>query len=166
MLPVPPGDTMTSPHTIPAVLVVSALASAAGIGCTPTRFHLQPYRDDPVAATDLVRRAESECAKVRGAGDLPPHAFTSDGCSMVPDGAWGTCCIEHDIAYWCGGKADQRREADRGLRECVTEHGSACLGEVMYLGVRIGGIPWQPFPWRWAYGWDGLHGYDDGAEAH
>jgi len=145
----------------PAILIVSALVCAADTGCTPTRFRLQPYRDDPVAAADLARRAEAACAAVRMAGPMPPHSFTSDGCSMVPDGTWVEGCVEHDIAYWCGGDAEQRRDADRGFRECVTEARSACLGEVMYLGVRVGGIPWQPFPWRWAYGWDGIHGYDD-----
>ena len=150
---------------IPALLIFSALLCAVGTGCTPTRFRVQPYRDDPVAAAELARRAESECAAIRGAGQMPPYPFTSDGCSMVPDGNWGACCIEHDLAYWCGGSAEQRREADRGLRECVTDKRSACLGEAMYLGVRVGGIPWQPFPWRWAYGWDGIHGYDgDSAE--
>ncbi len=155
---------VTTPIAIPAVWIASALAFAVGTGCTPTHFRLQPYRDDPVAAADLARRAESECVKVRGAGRVPPHSFTSDGCSMVPDGTWVACCVEHDIAYWCGGNAEQRREADRGLRACVTDQRSSCLGETMYLGVRVGGIPWQPFPWRWAYGWDGLHGYDEGAD--
>lgn len=41
------------------------------------------------------------------ASDLKP--FTSDGCSVFPDGTlkekdlWLSCCIEHDRAYWLGG---------------------------------------------------------------
>ena len=31
----------------------------------------------------------------------------------------------------------------------------------MYLGVRIGAVPWYPVPFRWGYGWDWPHGYDD-----
>ncbi len=162
---VPSARSVTSPIAIPVALIAAALACAVGAGCMPTHFHLQPYRDDPVAAAELARRAEAECVQLRGAGRLPPHSFTSDGCSMVPDGTWVACCVEHDIAYWCGGNAEQRREADRGLRECVANERSACLGETMYLGVRVGGIPWQPFPWRWAYGWDGLQGYDEDAGA-
>ena len=30
----------------------------------------------------------------------------------------------------------------------------------MYIGVRIGGPPWYPVPFRWGYGWDWPHGYD------
>jgi hypothetical protein len=84
---------------------------------------------------------------------------------MWPDRSWVQCCVEHDIAYWCGGSAEDRRRADAALRQCVTEKSSACMGTMMYLGVRPGGIPWSPFPWRWAYGWDGIHGYDRPAAA-
>ena len=151
-------------NAIRTILLLQALVCAAG--CMPARFTVEPYRDDPEAAGELARRAESVCEKARGAGRTPPHAFTSDGCSMVPDGTWLTCCVEHDIAYWCGGSSDQRHDADRSFDACVTEKRSACLGTVMYAGVRAGGIPWTPFPWRWAYGWDGIQGYDDGADVH
>lgn len=133
---------------------------AACAACTPTRFHLQPYRDDPDAARALVQRAASACADARGPAGLPPHPFTSDGCSVWPDGTWADCCVEHDIAYWCGGTAQARQQADARLRECVAARRTGCLGGLMYAGVRIGGVPWQPFPWRWAYGWDGVRGYD------
>ena len=32
---------------------------------------------------------------------------------------------------------------------------------MMQAGVRIGGAPWQPVPWRWGYGWDYYRAYDD-----
>jgi hypothetical protein len=65
------------------------------------------------------------------------------------------------MAYWCGGSAAARAQADEELRACVADHGSPCTAGWMYVGVRMGGIPWQPFPWRWAYGWSGVRGYDE-----
>jgi len=56
--------------------------------------------------------------------------FSSDACSLFPDRApigqadWCDCCLAHDEAYWRG-----------------------------YGAVRIGGMPWLPSPFRWAYGW-------------
>jgi hypothetical protein len=137
-----------------------SLAVVALSGCTPLRHHLEPYRDDQAAAHALETHASQVCVARRGATDQPPHAFTTDGCSMWPNGTWTQCCVEHDIAYWCGGSAEDREGADSTLRQCVNENRSACLGTMMYLGVRAGGIPWQPFPWRWGYGWTDLHGYD------
>jgi len=38
--------------------------------------------------------------------------FTSDGCSMFPDGTleqkelWLSCCTAHDYAYWQGGTSE------------------------------------------------------------
>ena len=142
----------------PRTLLLVALVACAA--CTPTRNRLQPYRTDPQAAGDLASRASRVCIARRGANDQPPHPFTTDGCSLFPDGKWAACCIEHDIAYWCGGTSADREKADRALAECVGETQSDVLGELMYLGVRVGGMPWQPFPFRWAYGWEGIHGYD------
>jgi hypothetical protein len=132
-------------------------------GCTPTHFRLRPQRDDVDAAQATAQHAAAACVLRRGEHDLPPYAFTSDGCSMWPDGNWVDCCLQHDMMYWCGGNAAARQQADAQLRACVADHGATCTGQLMYVGVRIGGIPWQPFPWRWAYGWSGIHGYDDPA---
>lgn len=101
------------------------------------------------------------CATRRSDAGLPPYPFTSDGCSVWPDGDWADCCLQHDMTYWCGGSAAARQQADAELRACVAEHGATCVARLMYVGVRMGGIPWQPFPWRWGYGWSGIHGYDD-----
>ena len=130
-----------------------------GAGCTPIANTLQPYRRDATAAQALEQRAYDYCAQSHGR--TPPHRFTTDGCSFWPDDGWVQCCVEHDIAYWCGGSADDRERADEGLRDCVARDHGATLGEMMYLGVRVGGIPWQPFPWRWAYGWECCRGYDE-----
>jgi len=138
-----------------------ALASMVAVACTPMHSRLQPYRDCPAAEAVLARRARTICSCLRADQRLPPHAFTTDGCSMSPDGDWSDCCVDHDIAYWCGGSRDDRREADRRLASCVVARGhSHGFGECVRLAVRAGGVPWKPFPWRWAYGWEGLRGYE------
>ncbi len=106
----------------------------------------------------LAWRAGEYCAEFHGR--TPPYPFTTDGCSMWPNDGWVDCCVEHDIAYWCGGTSDDRQRADAALRDCVAKDHSATLAWMMYWGVRVGGVPWQPFPWRWAYGWDCCRGYD------
>jgi protein tyrosine phosphatase (PTP) superfamily phosphohydrolase (DUF442 family) len=98
------------------------------------------------------------------AADLRP--FTSDGCSLFPDGTprdrtqWCDCCLDHDIAYWQGGTAEERVKADEGLRDCVLErtHDKG-LAETMYVGVRAGGHPAFPTWYRWGYGWSYGRGY-------
>ncbi len=74
------------------------------------------------------------------------HDFTSDGCSLFPDGnfkdraLWCDCCLAHDISYWRGGAREDRRHADKTLRDCVLERtGSKALADLMYDGVRAGG---------------------------
>lgn len=104
---------------------------------------------------------------VRAAGDAPAlRDFTSDGCSLFPDGTiaegskWCDCCFEHDIAYWQGGTEQERKAADEALRDCVRERtGDQKLAETMYLGVRAGGHPVFPTWYRWGYGWDYGRGY-------
>jgi hypothetical protein len=92
------------------------------------------------------------------ASDL--HDFTSDGCSLFPDGnlkdraLWCDCCLAHDISYWHGGTKEDRRHADEMLRDCVQERtGSKALADLMYNGVRTGGHPAFPTWYRWGYGW-------------
>ena len=148
---------MISPRSARAVGVVLAILVS---GCTPTAHRLRPYRDDPAKSEQLVRRAADVCWQHRWMSIMPPHAFTTDGCSMWLDGTWVECCVEHDIAYWCGGSAQDRKEADRALSECVAEGGLKGVAWMMYLGVRVGGTPWQPFPWRWGYGFEGFRGYE------
>jgi hypothetical protein len=95
--------------------------------------------------------------------------FKTDGCSMFPDGTlsdptrWQLCCLEHDFAYYIGGTRQQRADADAALGACVEEVASATLGNLMWFGVRIGGTPALPTPWRWGFGWryDPFDGYRD-----
>ncbi|WP_182988678.1 hypothetical protein [Massilia sp. Se16.2.3] len=86
--------------------------------------------------------------------------FASDGCSMFPDGAlvgkvdWCNCCVAHDLAYWRGGTAEERLQADRDLSNCVrAAAGSQVLATTMLAGVRSGGVPYFPTSYRWGYGW-------------
>ncbi|PCI27456.1 MAG: hypothetical protein COB67_08465 [SAR324 cluster bacterium] len=105
--------------------------------------------------------AQSFCAEKRGLENLPPHNFTTDGCSAWPDDPWLACCIQHDIKYWCGGSSEDRESADQKFRTCLNDEGYSMTGNLMFLGVRIGGSPSSPFPWRWGYGWDWPRGYDE-----
>jgi len=102
--------------------------------------------------------------------DLRP--FTSDGCSLFPDGTlkdrtkWCDCCLSHDIAYWQGGTADERKKADDLLRDCVIARtGDKNLAETMHLGVRAGGHPAFPAWYRWGYGWSYGRGYQSLSDA-
>jgi hypothetical protein len=125
-------------------------------GCTPLHHSIEPYESDPAQAAAIEARAAQRCRL------SPERKFTTDGCSMFPDSGWVQCCVEHDLAYWCGGRAAQRLEADRGLQDCVAALGQPETAWWMKLGVRLGGHPWWPFPWRWGYGWDWPHGYERG----
>lgn len=85
--------------------------------------------------------------------------FTSDGCSVFPDGTpseqtlWLECCRAHDYAYWKGGTYEERLQADNTLRACVSQVGEPQVAAMMLNGVRIGGAPHLPTPFRWGYGW-------------
>jgi hypothetical protein len=88
------------------------------------------------------------------------HPFTSDGCSLFPDGDssrhldWRDCCVTHDVAYWRGGTEAERLEADEALRRCVAARTrDPGLAKFRYDGVRVGGAPWFPTWYRWGYGW-------------
>jgi hypothetical protein len=91
--------------------------------------------------------------------------FTTDGCSMFPDGTyeqqslWLECCIRHDFAYWKGGTRDQRLAADKTLQACVSQVGEPKIAKLMLAGVRIGGSPYFPTWYRWGYGWPYKRGY-------
>ena len=86
--------------------------------------------------------------------------FSSDGCSLFPNASlitktdWTSCCLAHDIVYWAGGTASERKLADSELQECVLQKtGNKPLSYLMYNGVRIGGSPYFYNWYRWGYGW-------------
>ncbi len=116
-----------------------ALLAVAALACG----HVEVPAGTAERATEQCR-AHSE--------SLPAAAFSTDGCSAWPDGSWLACCIEHDIAYWCGGTKVERASADLELRRCVAEERSEAFAGLMWTGVRMGGHPALPLPWRWGYG--------------
>ena len=91
--------------------------------------------------------------------------FTTDGCILFPNGTpehknlWLQCCVEHDHAYWLGGTYQDRVTADKRLKQCVSSLDRKFIAEAMKIGVRVGGSPWLPFPFRWGYGWPYGRGY-------
>ena len=86
--------------------------------------------------------------------------FSTDGCSLFPDRSlignadWCQCCVTHDLAYWRGGTAAARLNADQELAACVLRvTGNKTLADLMYSGARTGGGPHFYTPYRWGYGW-------------
>lgn len=143
-------------------LAASAIAATlAVLGCNAQRTTLWPYSVDRELDGLVSARAAATCRCLRGGADLPMRAFTTDGCSASPDGDWVGCCVAHDIEYWCGGSAEDRRHADDRFALCVERLGHApALARTMKAAVRAGGAPRTGLPWRWAYGWSGVRGYD------
>ena len=138
----------------------TVLLATSLVACTtPTHSTLPLGPHDGAGLEPIASQAVEECLARRGSHGAPPHAFTTDGCSLWPDSRWVECCVVHDMAYWCGGSAEDRARADRGLAACVSAHSSCGMGSLMGLGVRPGGVPWMPVPWRWGYGWDYPAGY-------
>ena len=68
---------------------------------------------------------------------------TFDGCTNAPDFDFGeTCCAEHDFHY-CQHDIP-RAQADRLLRECISEGGKPVIGVIYWLAVRtFGGFFWR-----------------------
>lgn len=89
-------------------------------------------------------------------------AFVSDGCSggmswlwqlMTGDvPPWECHCVRHDRAYHRGGSAMHRRMVDLDLARGVERSGHPVWAWVMFAAVRVGGSPYLPLPWRWAFG--------------
>lgn len=92
-------------------------------------------------------------------------SFSSDGCSLCPDGTlsqkrlWYHCCYNHDIDYWHGGTAEERKSSDETLRSCIAATGKTITADIIYYGVRLGGSPYIPTWFRWGFGWPYLRGY-------
>jgi hypothetical protein len=118
----------------------------------------------------LVRAVLTITGLVATVGGPVPKAvptlpkFVSNGCSVFPDGNSFGCCYVHDMAYWVGGTAAERRRADRALELCVadvTENpvigndlvGNHVVGGLMYAAVSLFGLPGVPTKVNWGYGW-------------
>jgi len=97
-------------------------------------------------------------ATVGGPPPTPPlrlSAFVSNGCSVFPEGDTFACCYVHDMAYWEGGTASDRRRADLNLHQCVAGlTGNYVESGLMYVAVSLFGLPGVPTRVQWGYGWD------------
>jgi len=120
---------------------------------------------DPILRSAIILFGYLATAATAAAGELAP--FTSDGCSAFPEGTsehqnlWLGCCRQHDFAYWQGGTAEQRAQADEALQQCVAAVGEPEIAALMLAGVRVGGSPYWPTSFRWGYGWPYFKGYGE-----
>jgi hypothetical protein len=140
-----------------AGLLISLLCSS----CIPTHHAVSSTEFSSQRLHIEAEKAAQQCRQNIKVLDIPLQSFTTDGCSFWPDEPWLQCCIEHDIAYWCGGTATQRRQADAALMQCVEALDYPLTSWLMGLGVRIGGHPWLPLPWRWGYGREWPRSYEE-----
>ena len=93
---------------------------------------------------------------------IPPGPFVYDGCSLFFDSLplhdFTEGCFAHDVAYWAGGTKEERKAADRALKDSVAETGP--VGMLMqypfYIGVRLFGTSFiaHAFNVHWGFGWD------------
>jgi hypothetical protein len=84
-----------------------------------------------------------------------PSGRKSDGCTLIPDGDIRPCCLIHDQEYYWGGTRSERRDSDKKLYDCIKkkkgfEH--KLFAPFIWLGVRIGGLPFLPTSFRWGFG--------------
>ena len=134
-------------------LALCAVVVAVFSACTPVRSKLPPpysLNGRQLSAPEMRKYAEDWCVEAQGRIALPPQAFTTDGCSASPDSHWQGCCLQHDVEYWCG--AGDRRAVDQAFRSCMLTRTNKLYANVAWLGVRLGGGRFMPFPWRFGYG--------------
>ncbi len=85
--------------------------------------------------------------------------FETDGCTLFVEGPigkpdlWAHCCFEHDLRYWFGGSKDDKKFSDIQLRECVRGVAGSFWANLMYNGVRLGGLSPVKFKYVWNWGW-------------
>jgi hypothetical protein len=101
----------------------------------------------------LAGCAGAEIRERARSGAEPPKPFHTDGCSVVPDLDIRACCEQHDFRYWRGGSCVERRQADVAFAACIVERNRPLLAKLYFAGVRVGGAPIWPVPWRWGFGW-------------
>ena len=79
----------------------------------------------------------------------------SDGCTGFPDGNYRDCCVAHDREYFFGGSSKERWRSDNKLFECVwakPKFYNKMIAPVMWLGVRVFGVPWLNTKASWGFG--------------
>lgn len=93
---------------------------------------------------------------------VPPNTFIYDGCTLAPEGLlgsdWSAACLMHDVVYWSGGTADEKKTADKTLYTGVRESGvaGALVAPFVYGAVRIFGDTWltRLFDANWGFGYN------------
>jgi hypothetical protein len=127
----------------------SLLAAIAAVTLAISGCVHQP----PLAPPWIQTAAMARCA-ARGQ-PIPARPFRTDGCTGWPDRAWLSCCVEHDLDYWCGGRPQMRWDSDKRLLACLSLRGcGGAAGLTAWAGVRVLGVPWLPTRWRWGWGAD------------
>lgn len=79
----------------------------------------------------------------------------SDGCTWFPDGNYRDCCVAHDREYFFGGSSKERWRSDKKLFQCVwakPKFYNKLVAPVMWLGVRVFGVPWLKTKASWGFG--------------
>jgi len=86
--------------------------------------------------------------------DLLPDGTKSDGCTLIGGNEFKSCCFAHDRDYFFGGTWKERFESDKRLYKCVIakSFGAKLAAPFIWLGVRIGGVPFLSTPFRWGFG--------------
>ena len=83
-----------------ALRTLRAVALACVVaGCSP---YASTIGDLDVQALEKLEKQAADACWQR-TGQVPPEPFTTDGCTWFPDGEWQSCCVDHDVTYWCGG---------------------------------------------------------------
>lgn len=121
---------------------------------TAERLTLPKTTSDMITAAELHLSANSK--------ETPSNAFNQDGCSLFIDSFFShdfsEACLAHDIRYWAGGPAEERKLADIALRRDIAHTGpiGPVLAPIMYMGVRIFGDSFitKAVGANWGYGWN------------
>jgi hypothetical protein len=87
-----------------------------------------------------------------------PGPFTSNGCSGFREAKFFGCCYTHDFAFWAGGNRDDRRRADKQLRQCLIDvtRGSLydrIIADIGYMLLAMERIPGQFVRDGWGRAW-------------
>jgi hypothetical protein len=107
-------------------------------------------------AASLILILLSQLLVAQGVSDeVLPSGQKSDGCTLIPDTDIKPCCLVHDREYYFGGTRGERRESDKKFYDCVKKKKGfhhKIFAPFIWLGVRIGGLPFLPTSFRWGFG--------------
>lgn len=94
--------------------------------------------------------------------ETPPRPFVYDGCTFFLDSLFTSdfteACSVHDMAYWYGGTGEERKNADKKLREDLKKTGT--FGYIVsypaYIAVRLFGdsLLTKSVHAHWGFGWE------------